>query len=74
MAMGFVTTLANTAITIDPMLLDECDRIWRMSGNELPPCPYEVAKLSLARYQVITWRGIKRYYEDEPKRKAQGMQ
>jgi hypothetical protein len=71
--MGFMTTLPQTALTIDPLLLEECDTIWKMSGSELPPCPYEVEKLSLARYQVVTWRQIKRYYEDEPKRKAQGL-
>ena len=71
---GVMMTISHTALTIDPLLLEECDRIWEMSGDSLPPCPYEVSKLSLARYQVITWRQIKRYYKDEAKRNQMGYQ
>jgi len=73
--MGFATFLDNTALTIDPRLLDECYRIWRMREFKgLPPDPYDVVNLSLCSYEVLTWAEIVRFYEDEDKRKALGAE
>jgi len=70
--MGMSTTLNHTAITIDPLLLDECLRIWRVSKTSLPPSPYEVAMMDVARLEVVTWAEIVRFYEDEDQRKSKG--
>ena len=72
--MGVSQFLTHTAITIDPLLLDECERIWRVSGAALPPSPYEVAMMDISRLQVVTWAEIKRFYADEDERKQKGLQ
>jgi len=72
--MGIATTLEHTAFTLDPLLLRECVRIWKASGSQLPPSPYEVAMMDVARLQVVTWAEIERFYADEEERKSKGYQ
>ena len=72
--MGVMTSLSHTAITIDPLLLDECVEIWWASKSPLPPSPYDIADFeSSGRAQVVTWAQIKQYYLDEGERKRQGL-
>jgi len=71
--MGFATTISQTRLTIDPRLLDECYKIWKLRDfRGLPPDPHEVYAMSTARYQVFTWAEIRRWVKDEDKRKAAG--
>jgi len=72
--MGLSQSLpAHTAINLDPILLRECARIWRLSKSELPPSPYEVAMMDIARLQVVTWAEIEQFYADEDERKKRGL-
>ena len=71
--LGFKTTIRNFGITIDPVLLDECARIWRMSGYQgLPPSPYEVMVMDVARLQVVTYVEILQWEADTEKRRKMG--
>jgi hypothetical protein len=67
--MGTATFIKHTALSIDIGLLDECARIWKMSGFKgLPPSPYEVLAMDSARRQVITYVNIAQWAHDESKR------
>ena len=75
--MGISQFLDHTAITIDPLLLKECNQIWqislRVNPAALPPSPYEVAMMDVARLQVVTWAEIEQFYADEDERKQRGL-